>query len=109
MPDWVIKIKKNGCGDTFDPASLQSLQGDTITWANEDSEEHQPIRTDGLGPPLVNTPIAPGGSSDGYNVPDLPAGKTGMTIAYQCAFHSNEKGAIEVLSAPPTFPNPENS
>lgn len=105
MPDWVIKINKAADGSVqFDPSPIQALVGDIITWANYDDTAHWPAPMDSNGKidpeGFMPTQIAPGGSSIGYVV-SLAVG----TTTYCCALHPDEKGSIEVLSAPPTIPN----
>jgi len=96
---WVIKIKKGADGAVFDPPALNALNGDGVTWSNEDDQAHwpAPISNGSMNQTgFMSTQIAPGGSSDTTFI----KGSSGTTISYGCALHpsSTETGTITIVS-----------
>lgn len=103
MPDWQINI--NDKPATFKPNPQRAMLGDNVYWTNNTNEDHQPWPLDSDGEPAPEPgwnvpPIPPQESSPSLPVPGT---ETGVTLPYCCRLHPEEKGAIEVLAAPPTF------
>jgi len=90
-------------------ASPTSAQvGDIVFWANNDSNEHQPMPAVGGGATTwFSAPIGPGqtaaaGQTQGTKTPTSATG----TVNYVCAIHPNEKGVIQVAVSINTNTNP---
>ena len=102
MPDWQINI--NDGTPRFNPSTRKAMLGDNLYWTNNTGEDHQPWPLDSSGQPAPDPgwnfpPIPPNESSPSLPVPGTA---TGVTLNYCCRIHPSEKGAIEVLAAPPS-------
>jgi plastocyanin len=73
----------------FGPASLTVNKGDTVTWTNEDSAEHQ-IASDSGDAVSFSGPAMPQGQSFSFKFDS-----TG-TFPYHCVIHPSMKGMITV-------------
>lgn len=76
---------------SFSPSTAQAKVGATVLWANNDSNQHQPMPSGGSPTAWFSAPIQPGqiGSSS------KPTSATGA-VNYGCALHLGEKGVINV-------------
>ena len=83
-----VRIVKAG----FSPASVTITAGDTITWVNRDTVNHQVVSDTGA---FVSTTLAAGKS---YSFKFNAAGK----YTYRDALEPAEKGTVTVQGAPPS-------
>jgi plastocyanin len=98
MPEpkiWKITIEQGISGASFDPSSLTITLNDSVFWANNTANPHQPAPNDGTADQWVEQPIPPYGQSPQVVFDsDTPA-----TNPYHCATHpqaATEKGVIIV-------------
>jgi plastocyanin len=98
MPEpkiWKITIEQGVSGASFNPASLTITVNDSVFWANNTPNPHQPAPDNGTSDQWVAQPIPPHGQSSQV-VFDSP---TPATNPYHCALDPTvptEKGVIIV-------------
>lgn len=73
----------------FEPGSLQTSVGESVTWTNQDSATHT-VTSDGSGP-MASGDVAEG---ETYEVTFDAAG----TYEYLCTIHPTMRGTVEVSS-----------
>ncbi|HSH55515.1 MAG TPA: cupredoxin family copper-binding protein [Candidatus Limnocylindrales bacterium] len=78
-------------GYAFTPAAIKVKVGDTVTWTNQDSVEHNVIATK-ADPAAPNGPLI--GKGETYSFTFTKAG----TYEYYCSPHPHMKGTIVVES-----------
>jgi plastocyanin len=72
------------------PANTTIAQYDSVFFANNTAQPHQPAPDGGTPTQWVPGPVRPNGES-----PQVVFNSTG-TFAYHCVIHTNEKGTITV-------------
>jgi hypothetical protein len=116
MADWSIKIQQAGGQVEFvpqlqagGPTGLNVTQGDSVSWNNATSEEHQPWPADSNFQPLpdsqvtrgtssyLSDPIAPDHSSRPSWIAPQPTSFP-STVNYVCKLHPNEHGVITITN-----------
>jgi plastocyanin len=82
----------------YSPASLSIAQGDTVTWTNMDTAEHDVVVTS--GPASFRSPMLSKGESWSYTF------KTPGSYSYTCSVHPDMRGTVTAqAAAPPPAPS----
>ena len=82
----------------YSPASLSIAQGDTVTWTNMDTAEHDVVVTS--GPASFRSPMLSKGKSWSYTF------KTPGSYSYTCSVHPDMRGTVSAqAAAPPPAPS----
>ena len=82
----------------YSPASLSIAQGDTVTWTNMDTAEHDVVVTS--GPVSFRSPMLSKGESWSYTF------TTAGSYGYTCSVHPDMRGAVSAkAAAPPPTPS----
>jgi plastocyanin len=84
-----VEIRSGG----FSPQSLTLIEGDTVTWVNRDSKNHQVLENNGR---FVSAVLRPG---QRYSFTFQAA----ATYRYRDALYPNRRGTITVKGAPPSL------
>jgi plastocyanin len=98
MPEpkiWKIAIEQSASGVSFQPSALSINLSDSVFWANNTPNAHQPAPVNGTPNQWVAQPIPPGGQSPQVVFDSA----TPSTNPYSCATHPTnptEKGVITV-------------
>jgi len=83
----------------YSPATLTIAQGDTVTWTNEDSVQHDVMAT--AGPATFHSPMLSKGQSWSFRF------TTAGSYSYVCSVHPDMVGSVTVR--PPATPTPDHS
>jgi len=82
----------------YSPASLSIAQGDTVTWTNMDTAEHDVVVTS--GPVSFRSPMLSKGESWSHTF------TTAGSYSYTCSVHPDMRGAVSAkAAAPPPAPS----
>lgn len=82
----------------YSPASLSIAQGDTVTWTNMDTAEHDVVVTS--GPVSFRSPMLSKGESWSHTF------TTAGSYGYTCSVHPDMRGAVSAkAAAPPPAPS----
>lgn len=82
----------------YSPGSLSIAQGDTVTWTNMDTAEHDVVVTS--GPVSFRSPMLSKGESWSYTF------TTAGSYGYTCSVHPDMRGAVSAkAAAPPPAPS----
>lgn len=82
----------------YSPASLSIAQGDTVTWTNMDTAEHDVVVTS--GPVSFRSPMLSKGERWSYTF------TTAGNYSYTCSVHPDMRGAVSAkAAAPPPAPS----
>jgi plastocyanin len=83
----------------YGPGSLSITQGDTVTWTNMDTAEHDVVVTS--GPASFRSPMLSKGESWSYTF------TTAGNYGYTCSVHPDMRGSVSAkAAAPPPAPSP---
>jgi plastocyanin len=80
----------------YSPASLTIAQGDTVTWTNMDTAQHDVKVTN--GPVAFSSPLLAQGKSWSYTF------STAGSYSYICSVHPDMKGSVSVNAVAPATP-----
>ena len=85
----------------YGPGSLSITQGDTVTWTNQDSVQHDVVVTD--GPASFRSPLLSKGKSWSHTF--TAAG----TYTYTCSIHPDMRASVTVKAKTTTAAQPSTS
>lgn len=86
----------------YGPGSLSITQGDTVTWTNHDTAEHDVVVTS--GPASFRSPMLSKGESWSYTF------TTAGNYGYTCSVHPDMRGSVSAkAAAPPPAPDQPTS
>lgn len=80
----------------YGPGSLSITQGDTVTWTNHDTAEHDVVVTS--GPASFRSPMLSKGESWSYTF------TTAGNYGYTCSVHPDMRGSVSAKAAAPPRP-----